>query len=178
MRKNLLTLGMGLVMSGVVVFSSVAAETGMKTLSGHVPAVVPQLQAKGLLSATTNLDLAIGLPLRNREALTNLLRQIYDPSSTNYHRYLSPEQFTAQFGPTEQDYQAVVDFARTNGLTVTRTYSNRMLVDVRGKAADVQNAFHVTLRVYRHPTEARDFFAPDADPSVPSALPVRIRITS
>jgi uncharacterized repeat protein (TIGR01451 family) len=173
MRKNLLTLGMGLVMSGVVVFSSVAAEPGMKTLSGHVPAVVPQLQSKGLLSAATNLDLAIGLPLRNRETLTNLLQQIYDPSSTNYHRYLSPDEFTAQFGPTEQDYQAVVDFARTNGLTVTRTYSNRMLVDVRGKTADVQNAFRVTLRVYQHPTEARDFFAPDTEPSVPLALPVQ-----
>jgi uncharacterized repeat protein (TIGR01451 family) len=173
MRKNLLMLGMGLVMWSVVVFSSVAAEPGMKTLSGHVPAVVPQLQSKGLLSAATNLDLAIGLPLRNREALTNLIRQIYDPTSTNYHRYLSPDEFTSQFGPTEQDYQAVVDFARTNGLTVTRTYSNRMLLDVRGKTADVQNAFHVTLRVYRHPTEARDFFAPDVEPSVPSALSVQ-----
>ena len=173
MRKNLLTLGMGLVMSGVVVFSSAAAEPSMKTLSGHVPAVVSQLQAKGLLSATTNLDLAIGLPLRNRAALTNLLQQIYDPASTNYHKYLTPEQFTAQFGPTEQDYQAVINYAQTNGLVVTATHSNRMLVDVRGKVADIQNAFHVTLRVYRHPTEARDFFAPDTEPSVPSALPVQ-----
>jgi uncharacterized repeat protein (TIGR01451 family) len=173
MRKNLLTLGMGLVMSGVVVFSSAAAEPGMKTLSGHVPAVVSQLQAKGLLSATTNLDLAIGLPLRNRDALTNLLQQIYDPASTNYHNYLTPEQFTAQFGPMEQDYQAVINFAQTNGLEVTRTYPNRMLVDVRGKAADVERSFHVTLRVYHHPTENRDFFAPDADPSVPSVLPIQ-----
>jgi uncharacterized repeat protein (TIGR01451 family) len=171
--KNLLTLCMGLVMSGVVVFSSAAAEPGMKTLSGHVPAVVSQLKAKGLLSANTNLDLAIGLPLRNREALTNLLQQIYDPTSANYHKYLTPEQFAEQFGPSEQDYQAVINFAQTNGLTVVRTYSNRMVLDVRGKAADVQNAFHVTLRVYRHPTENRDFFAPDTEPSVPSAMPIQ-----
>jgi uncharacterized repeat protein (TIGR01451 family) len=173
MRRNLLTLAAGLVISGVAVFSGVAAETGFKTLAGHVPAVVSQLQPKGLLSADTNLDLAIGLPLRNRDVLTNLLRQIYDPSSTNYHRYLSPDEFTAQFGPTEQDYQSVVDFARSNGLAVTRTYSNRMVLDVRGKSGDVQNAFHVTLRVYRHPTQARDFYAPDTEPSVPSALPVQ-----
>ena len=66
-----------------------------------MPAIVSQLQAKGILSPGTNLSLAIGLPLRNREALTNLLEQIYDPASTNYHHYLTPEEFTAQFGPTE-----------------------------------------------------------------------------
>ena len=37
----------------------------------------------------------------------------------NYHHYLTPEQFTERFGPTEQDYQAVIAFAKANGLTVT-----------------------------------------------------------
>ena len=171
MRKILLTIGLGLTLSGVATFSSHAA--GMVTLHGHVPAVVSQLQAKGLLSATANLDLAIGLPLRNHEALANLLQQIYDPTSTNYHRYLTPEEFTAQFGPTEQDYQAVIDFAKANGLVVVGTYSNRMLLDVAGKVSDVGKAFHVTLRTYRHPTEARDFFAPDVEPSVPTGLPIQ-----
>jgi len=159
-------------MSGVVVFSSVAAVPGLVTLPGHVPAVVSQLSAKALLSPTTNLDLALGLTLRNKEALTNLLQQIYDPASTNYHHYLSPEQFTAQFGPTEQDYQAVISFAQANGLVVTGTHPNRMLLDVSGKVSDVENAFHVTLRVYQHPTEARDFFAPDAEPSLDPSIPI------
>ena len=119
------------------------------------------------------MNLAIGLPLRNQEALTNLLQQIYDPASPNFHHYLTPEEFTAQFGPTEQDYQAVIDFARANGLTVIGTHPNRMLLDVSGKAADIEKALHVTLRTYRHPTENRDFFAPDMEPSVPSGLSIQ-----
>jgi uncharacterized repeat protein (TIGR01451 family) len=169
-RKSLLAAGMGLVLSGAAVF---AADPGMKTLHGHVPAVVSRLQADGRLSANTNLTLAIGLPLRNTDVFTNLLRQIYDPSSTNYHRYLTPDEFTAQFGPTEQDYQKVVDFANANGLTVTRKHGNRVLLDVSGKVSDVEKAFQVTLRTYHHPTEKRDFFAPDTEPSVPSTLPVQ-----
>ena len=169
-RKSLLMVGMGLVLSGTAVF---AADPGMKTLHGHVPLGMSRLQAKGRLSATTNLTLAIGLPLRNTDALTNLLRQIYDPSSTNYHRYLTPDEFMAQFGPTEQDYQKVVDFANTNGLAVTKRHGNRVLLDVSGKVSDVEKAFHVTMHTYRHPTENRDFFAPDTEPSVPSALPVQ-----
>jgi uncharacterized repeat protein (TIGR01451 family) len=138
-----------------------------------VPAVVSRLQANGRLSATTNLTLAIGLPLRNTEALTNLLKDIYDPTSPNYHHYLTPDEFTAQFGPTAQDYQNVLDFARTNGLSVTKTHGNRVLLDVTGKVSDIEKAFHLTMRTYRHPTEPRDFFAPDADPSVPSMLSVQ-----
>ena len=85
---------------------------------------------------------------------------------------LTPEQFTAQFGPTEQDYQKVVDFANSNGLTVKKMHGNRVLLDVGGKVSDIEKAFHVTMRTYRHPTEARDFFAPDVEPSVNADLPV------
>ena len=141
-------------------------------LHGHVPAAVAHLTPLGLLPATNQLHLAIGLPLRNEEALNKLLQEIYDPASTNYHRYLTPEQFTAQFGPTAQDYQAVIDFARTNGLTVTATHSNRVLVDVSGDAATVEKVFHVTFHLYRHPAENRDFFAPDTEPSLDLGVPI------
>jgi uncharacterized repeat protein (TIGR01451 family) len=170
-RKILLTVG--LVTSGVVAFSSVAAGAGMKTLHDHVPAIVSQSRDMGRLSATKTLNLAIGLPLRNQEALTNLLQQIYDPASTNYHRYLSPEQFTAQFGPTSQDYDEVIHFAEANGLVVTGTHPNRMLVDVSGKVSDVEKALHITMHTYSHPSLSRTFFAPDAEPSVPSGLSIQ-----
>jgi uncharacterized repeat protein (TIGR01451 family) len=173
MRNRLFKIGAGLAALTAVFFSSAAAQQpALKTLPGHMPAVVSRLQAKGLLPATNSLYLAIGLPLRNQEALTNLLQQIYDQASPNYHHYLTPEQFTAQFGPTEQDYEKVIDFARANGLTVVGTHPNRMLVDVSGKAADIGKAFQVTLRTYHHPTENRDFFAPDAEPTVDAILPI------
>lgn len=168
-----MTVGLGLLLSGGAVVSSRAADAGtVKKLHGNMPSVVSKLQAEGDLPAATELHLAIGLPLRNGEALTNLLEQIYDPASTNYHRYLTPEQFTEQFGPSEQDYARVAEFVQANGLTVTHSHSNRMLLDVRGKASDIGKAFHTTLRTYRHPKENRVFFAPDTDPAVDAALPI------
>ena len=137
-----------------------------------MPAAVAHLTPQGLLPATNQLNLAIGLPLRNEGALTELLQEIYDPASANYHRYLTPEQFTKQFGPTEADYAAVLKFAESNGFAVIATHESRMVLDVQASSADVGNAFHVTLHTYRHPTEARDFFAPDVEPSVPTNLPV------
>jgi uncharacterized repeat protein (TIGR03803 family) len=101
-----------------------------------------------------------------------LLQQVYDPSSPNFHHYLSPAQFTAQFGPTEQDYEALADFASSYGLKVTGKHANRLLLDVSGSTAEVERAFHVKLRVYRHPKEARTFHAPDTEPSLELAVPV------
>ena len=142
--------------------------TGKQHLHGQLPEAVARfhLQPAGRLSATQRLNLAIGLPLRNQQALDDLLQQIYDPASPKFRQYLTPEQFTELFGPTEQDYQAVVDFAKANGLSVTGTHPGRTLVDVGGSVADVERIFHVVMRNYRHPAENRTFFAPDTEPSV------------
>ena len=156
----------------LLLFTSHAQPAERQVLHGHVPAVVAQLLTVGSLPGTNRLNLAIGLPLRNPEALTSLLQQIYDPASPNYRHYLTPQQFTEQFGPTEKDYQAVMAFAKANGLTVTGTDPTRMLVDVSGSVADIERALHVTLRVYQHPTEKRMFHAPDTEPSLDLAVPI------
>lgn len=173
MSKIFLKIGFGmLVAASLTPAVLVAAPGSVKQISGHVPQAVSHLTATGQLNATNHLRLSIGLPLHNREMLTNLLQQIYDPSSQNYHQYLTPEQFTAQFGPTEADYQAVLDFAKKSGFKIVHTHDNRMVVGVEGKVADVERALHVTMKTYRHPHEARDFYAPDAEPTVAADLPV------
>ena len=143
-------------------------------MRGHVPAAVTRLhlQPLGRLLATNRLNLAIGLPLRNQQALNNLLQQIYDPASPNYRHYLTPEQFTEQFGPTETDYQAVVAFMESKGLTVTYRHPNRVVLDVNGSVADIEKAFHVGIQVYQHPTEARTFYTPDVEPLLDLTVPI------
>ena len=148
------------------------AEPGRITLPGHVPSVVARLTPIGRLPATNHLFLAIGLPLRNQAALGELLVQLYDPRSTNFHKFLTPPEFAARFGPTEQDYQAVMEFAETNGLIVASRHADRVVLDVEGSASNVERAFHITLHTYKHPMEARNFFAPDTEPSVPTNLSV------
>ena len=74
-----------------------------QALRGHVPPAVGHLQPLKRLAGTNRLELVIGLPLRNREALASLLGQLYDPASPNYHQYLTPAEFAERFGPTQQD---------------------------------------------------------------------------
>jgi hypothetical protein len=163
-------LGFGL----LVCSPALRAAEGLKTLAGHVPTVIAQkhLAAIGVLNPTNQLNLAIGLPVRNRAELDSYAAGVSDPTSPLYRHYLTPDQFTERFGPTEQDYQKVIAFAEANGLKVTARHGNRLVLDVRGTPAIIDRAFHVTLRTYHHPTEARDFFAPDREPSVATNLSI------
>ena len=152
--------------------SALPASATPQVLKSHVPAITRRLTPISRLDGGTRLSLAIGLPLRNREQLTNLLQELYQPGNANFRHYLTPDQFASQFGPSQGDYQKVIDFAKSHGLTVKGTHPNRTLLDVAGSVADIEKAFHVHLRVYQHPVEARTFFAPDVEPSLDLDTPV------
>jgi hypothetical protein len=144
------------------------AQQSLQILHSHVRPAVSNGQAEqaGVLPPGQRLNLTIVLPLRNQGELDNLLGRLYDPSSPDYHHFLSVDEFTAQFGPTAEDYQAVVDFAQANGFSVTGRPANRLIVPINGSVAQVEKAFHVRMNVYRHPTEHRTFFSPDREPSL------------
>lgn len=129
-----------------------AAINGTAPLVGHLP-------------ATQSMRLVFVLPLRNQADLENFLESLYNPASSSYRQFLSVDDFTARYGPTQQDYDAVRNFAEANGLTVVGTSRNRLNLDVTGSVANIEKALHVNLNVYQHPTEARTFFAPDREPT-------------
>jgi len=143
-------------------------------LTAHVPPAVANGQARlvGEAPRMQRMSLAISLPLRNEADLDDLLERIYDPQSPSYRHYLGVEEFTQRFGPTQNDHDAVVRFARANGLTVNEISPNRLVVDVEGPVANIETAFHVSMGVYRHPTENRTFYAPDREPTLDLEVPV------
>jgi len=142
------------------------AQAPQRLLTRHTRDVVMSGRAPqvGQLPPNRVLKLAIMLPLRNQAALTQLLSDLHNPQSPSYLRYLSVQQFTNQFGPTQADVDAVVHFAQANGMTVTRTTANNMVVDVSASVASIEKAFHVNLGVYQDPYQNRTFYAVDREP--------------
>jgi subtilase family serine protease len=128
-------------------------------------AVNGQAPLVGRLPATQVMHLVFALPLRHQAELGNLIAKLYDRSDPSYRHFLTVEEFTAQFGPSEEDCDAVSRFAEANGLTVTGRSRNRVNLEVSGRVADIEKALHVTMGVYKHPTKDRTFFAPDREPA-------------
>ena len=150
------------------------AQLSRQVLHNHIRREVSSGQAAlvGRLPTAQRMRLSIVLPLRNQTALTELIGRLYDPSSPDFHHFLSVDQFTQQFGPTAEDYEAVVGFAKANGFSVTNSPANRLIVPITGTAAQVEKAFNVRMNNYRHPTENREFFSPDREPSLNLGVPV------
>lgn len=140
-----------------------------------LPAAVVQHHAveTGAVDPGKPLQLQVVLPMRNKEKLRDLLTALYNPASPLYRHWLSVAEFTRQFGPTENDYAAAIRFFRAQGLAVTHTAPNRYLFQVEGRAADIERVLHIRLNTYRHPTEARDFMAPDREPTLDLKVPVQ-----
>jgi subtilase family serine protease len=169
-RAKLLILSLGLGLSFPV--SLFAQGVGSQMLHGHVPRLAKVSPDLGAMDPTQTIDLAIGLPLRNQDQLQPLLDRLYDPHSPLYRKFLTADQFNAQFCPSESDYRSVVAFAQAHHLTVTGTYSNRLLVDVRGNVSEIQQALHVNLRRYQR-QDGSWFHAPDREPSVDLDTPIQ-----
>jgi hypothetical protein len=151
---------------------STAQSIPRQVLSGHVPPPVARLQPLGRLDGASRLKLSINLPLRDQAGLANLLDQLYDPASPEYRHFLTPDDFNARFGPTEDDYQAVIAWAKRSGFSITGLHESRLLLEVTAPAASIESALQVKLQTYAHPTESRTFFAADRDPSLDAGLPV------
>ena len=155
------------VVAMVLVLCLVCQAQALPPLTRHVRDVTLDGQARlvGKLPATQSMRIVLVLPLRDQAGLDDFLKNLYDPSSATYRQFLSVEEFTAMFGPTQEDYDAVIRFAETNGLSVVGTSHNRMNLDVTGSVEAIEKAFHLKMGVYQHPTEARTFYAPDREPT-------------
>src|SRR5271157_1409057 len=161
---------------------TVVAALSVVTMNSHAQSVLTRHMREatrtgealslGRLPATQILQIDLVLPLRDQAGLDSFLKEVYDPASPSYRHFLTVPEFTERFGPTQEDYDAVVAFAKASGLTVVGGTRDGMDVQVKGPVSAMEAAFHVNMRTYQHPTEDRIFYAPDREPStdLPFAL--------
>jgi subtilase family serine protease len=140
-------------------------------MTSHVPRQADQAHFVANLPASQMMRLAITLPLHHEPMLDALLRDLQDPRSPDFHRFLSVSDFTNRFGPTQAEYAALRGFAAAHGLQVRATAPNRFVLDVQAPAATVEQAFGIHLGLYRH-ADGRVFFAPDREPTMDVPMPV------
>ena len=158
--------------ASVLAISSVA--TAQTVLTHHVRSVVSRGEATtaGRLPANHVMTLNLVLPLRDPAGLKSFLADLYNPASPDYRQFVTPTEFTARFGPTAEDYEKVVRFATSSGFEVVGGSRDGMDVQIKGPVSAVETAFHVNMRVYNHPTEARTFYSPDREPVMDLNIPL------
>jgi kumamolisin len=149
---------------------SITSTTGLaqSVMTHHVREAVlsGKAQSTGRLPSNQILQLDLVLQLKDPSGLKNFLSEVYNPTSPEYRHFLTPAEFTARFGPTQQDYDTVLRFAKTYGFEVVGGSRDGMLVQVKGSVGVIEAALHVNMRTYQHPTENRIFYAADREPTM------------
>jgi len=157
-----------LIFVAIALVSIVAIDSQAQyTSTHHVREAVRSGQAQlvGRLPAGQIMTLNIVLPLRDQAGLELFLADLYNPKSFSYRHYLTVSEFTDRFGPSQADYDAVVHFAKANGLTVFGGSRDGMNVLVKAPVSAIESTFHVSMRTYQHPTENRIFYSADREPT-------------
>jgi len=142
----------------------------LERLPAHTPAQVLDGRAirVGHYSPEQKLRLAVALRPPHMAEEEQFLAELQDIGSPNFRKFLTPEEWNARFGPSAEDEQKVVDWATSQGLTVTNRFSNRLVVDLEAPAGVIEKAFGLTLNNYRLDDEVD--FANDRDPLIPASL--------
>ena len=144
-----------------------AKTQAQSVLTHHVREAVRTGEARpiGQLPSDQIMNLDVVLALRDPAGLDSFLKELYDPATPFYRQFLTVPEFTERFGPTQEDYDAVVRFATANGFEVVGGTRDGMDVQIKGPVSAIESAFHLKLRTYQHPTENRTFYAPDREPT-------------
>ena len=100
-------------------------------------------------------------------ALRKLLDDQQDKTSPSYHRWLTPEQYGQQFGPTDTDLETITAWLQSHGFQVGTT-RGRTALEFSGTAGQVQEAFHTTM--HRYIVKGEQHWANASDPQIPTAL--------
>ncbi|GHO75114.1 hypothetical protein KSD_28850 [Ktedonobacter sp. SOSP1-85] len=164
-----LALLLGLVTTILINLHMSASAMSFSSIPGSVPAVVAHSKNVSAVSGDQTLSLAIGLKLRNKEALQGLLQDAKNKKSINYGRHLTASQVQNSFSPTQQSYDAVVSYLQSQGFKIDHTYSHRLLISFSGTVSQVENAFHVQLNNYVD-AKGRQYYANANDPMLPQEL--------
>jgi len=171
MKKNAFPLSALLALfyaTMLLLFTIPGQAQSQQLLTRHVRDEVANGRAQlvGQLPANQTLRFDIVLPLRDRAGLQNFLLELQDPTSPSYHQFLTPQEFTVRFGPSQEDWDAVVAFAKASGFQIISGDLEGRDLRLTGTAANIEKAFHVTLGTYKDLTEDRTFFAVDREPTV------------
>ena len=134
-------------------------------LSGYLTPAITSAPLLGPLPQGTLLTLAIGLDVQDRSTLVAEVHAAADPTSPSYRQYLTPAVFTSTFSPTVAAYQELQAWATAASLVVAQSYANRLLLDVQGTAAQIEQALSIGLVIRARP-DGTQFYSLDREPAV------------
>ena len=150
----------GIIGAFLLLSATAFAQTDAVVARNH-PKLAEATAPLGGLEPTRPLSMSVTLALRNRDQLQQLLADQQNPTSPQYHHFLTPEEFAARFGP--DDFGAVRDWLVAEGFKVIATDTGARAVQFTGTVAQAERTFSVAIQGFGGAS-----FGNSTDPHIPA----------
>jgi hypothetical protein len=125
--------------------SSSSSSQQFSTVPTSIPAILSEARSLGRLSPDEQLSLQLVLPLRDSIGLQSFLSQLYNPDSPFYHRFLTPSQFYARYGPDQVEVTALTAYMQSKGVQIHISMASPNVAEVRGTVSQIENALKTQI---------------------------------
>ena len=146
-------------------------KTQLFRLSGSTPAKARIARDQGAAPANLRMDditIHFKPSTAQQSALEKLLRDQQDPTSPDYRRWLTPEEYANRFGLNAEDLQRISEWLTSEGLSVNLHARGRSYITFRGTAAQLRSAFQTDIHHYQ--LNGKLHYANTTAPALPAAL--------
>jgi subtilase family serine protease len=136
----------------------------------HSPLARAEFEA-GRVPASTKLEgmtIVLGRSASQEADLQRLLAAQQDPNSTQYHKWLTADEFAARFGVAEADAAKVEFWLQQQGFALQGRSRSNNRIQFSGTVQQVESAFGTEMHYYQ--VAGTKHFAPSTDLSVPAAM--------
>jgi subtilase family serine protease len=154
-----------------VMITSAIDETNRISIEGNTRPEANAKNDRGIVAeefAMEHMQLLLRRPAEQEAALRKFIDELHDPNSSNYHQWLTAEQFGERWGVAKEDIASITRWLEGYGFKVNVVYTNGMEIDFSGTAGQVRRAFQT--EIHQLNVKGQNHFANMSDPKIPAAL--------
>ena len=146
-------------------------ENARVTLKGTVHPLASAANDRGAAPNSmplSRLTLVLKRSDAQESALKQLISDLHTPGAASYHKWLTPDAFGKQFGPSDQDLATIQSWLASHGFSVTKVNAGRQSLEFSGNVSQFRAAFHT--QIHKYMVNGETHYANSTDPQIPAAL--------
>ena len=146
-------------------------ETRLTTLKGNTRPEARAEHDRGRVSPNLpmgDLVLVLRRSPEQQAAFESLLTALQDPSSPQFHHWLTPDQIGQKYGPAASDIATISQYLQNHGFHVDEVSRDHLAITFGGSAGQIEAAFHT--EIHNLQVNGQAHIANMTDPKIPEAL--------
>lgn len=146
-------------------------ENSRVTLHGYIHPLANAANDRGVAPDSMPVErmhLVLKRSASQEATLHQVISDLHTPGSASYHKWLTPDQFGQQFGPSDQDINSVESWLSSHGFEVTGIKPGRQEIEFSGNVAQLRDAFRA--QIHKYVVNGETHYATATNPQIPAAL--------